>query len=502
MQESDSLVGDFGMDQYVSWGLLTDQLTLEIIWGKFEDFCKPQSNEVCTRFDLLTSFWQGNRSVDEWYNAVQAQVNLAKYPPETAKIMQRDIFWFFLRYEDFVSKTITDGSVDLEKFPASKVRQLAKKLESSKATAHHIKQVAGDPQAAQINLLRHQCTELPAGKYKKKKAHMKPKQVNHKHQGNEGFHPQAQPKKRFDTKGAHNDKSRCSKCGDTIHIEGFQCPAKKYQCKACHKFGHFTSMCYQKKQAPSKYRKPKAHQLKAGTGHVQGSASYDHSDDDSTSEDSFCLQIKIKQKQAKEQRVPKATHLITNLACRLQPHHHRNLYLRARLDTCADVNLMPASVYQLECKDPKMQKLTPSDLQVGTYTTDSVKIVGSCKFYLVHPDTKKLLETSFYVAINDGSVLLSCKTTLLLGLIQPRSRLDYLPPRASLITSSADHPKKMKEVLCNEKKPVAIQSKQQEVTAQMSAVKEKGPKLITDKEMIMHKYPDVFQGIGKFPGPD
>ena len=39
-------LGDFGMDQYVSWGLPTDQLTLEIIWGKFEDFCKLQSNEV------------------------------------------------------------------------------------------------------------------------------------------------------------------------------------------------------------------------------------------------------------------------------------------------------------------------------------------------------------------------------------------------------------------------------------------------------------------------
>ena len=106
--------GDSGMDQYVSWGLPTDQLTLEIIWGKFVDFCKPQSNEVHARFDLLTSFQQGNRSVDEWYNAVQAQVNLAKYPPETAKILQRDIFWFFLRDEDFVSKTISDGSVDLE----------------------------------------------------------------------------------------------------------------------------------------------------------------------------------------------------------------------------------------------------------------------------------------------------------------------------------------------------------------------------------------------------
>ena len=77
--------------------------------------------------------------------------------------------------KNFFSKTISDGSIDLEKFPASKVTQLAKKLESSKATACHIKQIAGDLQAAQINLLRHQCTELPAGKYKKKRAPMKPK---------------------------------------------------------------------------------------------------------------------------------------------------------------------------------------------------------------------------------------------------------------------------------------------------------------------------------------
>ena len=174
------------------------------------------------------------------------------------------------------------------------MRQLAKKLESSKATAHHIKQVAGDLQAAQINLLRHQHTELPAGKYKKKRAPMKLKQANHRHQGNEGYYPQAQPKNRLDTKGVHNDKSICSKCGDTTHLGGFQCPAKKYPCKACHKFGHFTSMCYQKRQAPSKHRKPKAHQLQAGIRYAQGSTSYDHSDDDSTSEDSFCLQIKIK----------------------------------------------------------------------------------------------------------------------------------------------------------------------------------------------------------------
>ena len=191
---------------------------------------------------------------------------------------------------------------------------------------------------------------------------------------------------------------------------------------------------------------------------MKGSASHDHSDEDSTSEDSFCFQVKIKCNQDKEQKVPRPTHLITNLAYRLKPHYTRDLYLRARLDTCADVNLMPVSMYQLVFNDTKMQKLAPSNLQVGTYTTDTFKIVGSCTFYLVHPDTKKPIEVTFYVAMNDGSVLLSCTTTLLLGLIQPRPRLDYLPPRASLITSSADYPKKTKTVLHIQKQEVSTQT--------------------------------------------
>ena len=73
----------------------------------------------------FTSFRQGNHSVDEWYNAVLVQVSLAKYQPETASILHRDISFFFLKNEEFVSKTINVGNVDLEKFPASKVRQLA-----------------------------------------------------------------------------------------------------------------------------------------------------------------------------------------------------------------------------------------------------------------------------------------------------------------------------------------------------------------------------------------
>ena len=111
---------------------------------------------------------------------------------------------------------------------------------------------------------------------------------------------------------------------------------------------------------------------------------------------------------------------------------------------CANVNIMPVNVHKLVFQDPNCEKLAPSKLEIGTYTTDKVKLVGCCMFYLVHPDTKCLQEVRFYVASNNGSVLLSCETTLAPGLIQPCTRLDYLPPRSSLITSSADHPKKTK----------------------------------------------------------
>ena len=86
--------------------------------------------------------------------------------------------------------------------------------------------------------------------------------------------------------------------------------------------------------------------------------------------------------------------------CGLQAkrHHTRNQYLRARLDTCTDGNIMPASVHKLVFNDPELKKLAHSDLEIGTYTTDTLKIVGSCLFYLVHLDTEKVQEVTFYAA--------------------------------------------------------------------------------------------------------
>ena len=201
-----------------------------------------------------------------------------------------------------MSKTINDSNIDLEKFPASMVRQLAKKLESSKSTARHIK-MSSDPQAAEINQLRRQRTELPPSKcQRKQRKAFRSRQASHKYQ-QEQDEREPQVQRKF--KQVHtSQEDRYNRCGDTPHIEGFRCPASRHQCKYCHKFGHFSHLCFKKKQE-SEYkrasRKPKAHQLKVGTYSTQSLLCEQTDTSMSTSEeDSFCLQMKSKSRHAKK----------------------------------------------------------------------------------------------------------------------------------------------------------------------------------------------------------
>ena len=92
--------------------------------------------------------------------------------------------------------------------------------------------------------------------------------------------------------------------------------------------------------------------------------------------------------------------------------------MRARIDTCAEANIIQPSVYKLLFKDPHCKQLAPSTkVEIRTYTTDKINIVGSCSLFVVHPDNSKLKQVTFYVTSQEGSVVLSSKTGLKLNLI-------------------------------------------------------------------------------------
>ena len=99
----------------------------------------------------------------------------------------------------------------------------------------------------------------------------------------------------------YSSEDRCNKCGDSPHVEGFRCPASRYHCKNCHKYGHFRSSCYKKKESEYKGEssKPCPHQLMVGRASTQDSLCGQSDACFSSSDDSFCLQMQVKSTQAK-----------------------------------------------------------------------------------------------------------------------------------------------------------------------------------------------------------
>ena len=53
--------GDFGLDQYISWNFSNEELCLDTIWQKYEEFCNPQANEL--RVDSITNKFQTRSDV-------------------------------------------------------------------------------------------------------------------------------------------------------------------------------------------------------------------------------------------------------------------------------------------------------------------------------------------------------------------------------------------------------------------------------------------------------
>ena len=230
-------------------------------------------------------------------------------------------------------------------------------------------------------------------------------------------------------------------------------------------------MCYKKKEQSNYYQRslrsssPKAHQLKVGP--INNRSSYNQSADYS-SEDSFCLQMKVQpQSDEAETKFTAPQHLATNLEIKLKPHKKKTKFLRARIDTCANVNVIPISMYKLLYKDPDCVKMAPSSKNgISTYTTEKILVLGSCDLFVMHPDTRSLKKVTFQVVNHEGSVIISCATSLDLTLIQPHSELyTRVPDARRLIFSSADDPNKMQKcedqvTMCSGKKGQETQFKQ------------------------------------------
>ena len=86
---------------------------LNFIWGEYESYCKPQSNELGAQYDILKKLTQGSLPAEDWMTKLQSQLHLCNYKPEMEEVLPRDLFLFGLQHESFMSKIISEESPDV-----------------------------------------------------------------------------------------------------------------------------------------------------------------------------------------------------------------------------------------------------------------------------------------------------------------------------------------------------------------------------------------------------
>ena len=224
--------------------------------------------------------------------------------------------------------------------------------------------------------------------------------------------------------------------------------SSRHQCKHCSKTGHFSHLCFRKKQE-RKYKKnprnPKAYQLQGGRYSTEDFLYKQEDTDDSESEDSFCLQMQIMILQA-DQESCDTQHLATNLHFNVKPYGKKTKLLRAKIDTCSNINVVPANIYKILYNDPECIKIQPSKMKgIQTYTKQKIPVIGSCELLALYQDDQCFHKVKFQVVGVEGSVIISCATSINLNLIQIPNQLDTkIPDCAGLIYSSPDAPVKQK----------------------------------------------------------
>ena len=299
------------------------------------------------------------------------------------------------------------------------------------------------------------CKDPKQGQQQGQQFYGKRKQPFHK-----GPTPAAKKPVKAQSNWKPTDPNTCMKCGDTHHRQGFPCPASRFQCKNCSRIGHFTSRCLTKSRTINQINfQEEVNSLNAWQ--AQGDT------------DTFYICQVQEQQQAQQQNTQRVSKcLYVNLPLTARHHHKKRTYLHARIDPGADVNLMPVSVYKCLTGDKKLQHLGPVQCTMTVYTNNTIQNLGSTLVYVKYPGkhTQKLI---FNVTNQEGSVLLCCEDVLSLELITPKDGLEEMEDEAKLISSTVDI-----------NQTTSVLTKQ----------------LVTSKDDIIKYFPEILEGLGKFPG--
>ena len=553
--------------QFRAWGVDDDDLTVEEVWKKFDEYCKSNDSYMRARLELMCMKQDTQEKLISWFERVQAQILLCKYDKKTAELLLCDTFVLKMSDREMAGKIVTEVENKKEdKYTYKDALEKARALDNNKKSGKLLDGItpSWDNQVLAMHAKDH---------------HGRPQRSSQWEKGRK-YRPQSSKNYPSD----RQVKETCIRCGGPRHANiNKECPALGKSCIKCGVKGHYAKVCRKGSKKQSDSNRAQQVQVQVPSA-IEPKFHTDQRMQLTNQQIKICPEKKqcnqVKDRVGREEDEKKL--ILVTLPYSLHPSRKCKQSLRMRVDTCADVNMMPKGVYQELFSDIGLEKITPTHVSVSTYTDEAIQILGKCDLYFPHPVSKKKIKATFYVTSGEGSVLLSCATTFKLDLISVRPRLNEVPNGSIVYTSTLDTPQltdrykvnllnvsmenwrldespdevlsakcpsteehsskkyngiinseKYNGVINNEKYNVITREEEHynDITTQDSSTEEHSsekyngiinnekynvinhyntvnavttkdaePKPITSKEMLKEQFPDVFTGIGRFPG--
>jgi len=250
----------------------------------------------------------------------------------------------------------------------------------------------------------------------------------------------------------------CGNCGYQ-HKPVDSCPAKGKQCDSCKKWNHFAKVCRSKLNVNI-----------SQNSHVHG-VSTQPEQSDSESDNFFIDSIQSKYNVKNDQAFVKLL---------VGPHSSP---IEFKLDTGSQANIIPEYVYDELglCGILQIPKRT-----LSAYNGSSLRTLGVCRL----PSTYKqnTQDVEFYVVDTISTPILRLQSCLNFELIKLVYSIDTTRIKGEQVVKSRKICKKLGSVV-----------KPSQNTSEKASLCNPQSKYL-DKPSVLKQYPDIFKGIGLFPG--
>ena len=241
------------------------------------------------------------------------------------------------------------------------------------------------------------------------------------------------------------DTNKCGRCGYDKHKQGQKCPAQGTRCNNCSGRDHWGSVC----KKPKSKKGDKGKQKRKQVHETQHTETLDDDTDELTFEE---INISIDTLDSDER-----DEIFAELNIKLKGRPRK---LKAKVDTGAQGNILPLRIYKqmfpenFDGKDTPMESaLTQKKTRITAYNKTQIKHYGTCSFSCRYGENATTAE--FYVTEGNGPAII--------GLADSRKL-------------------KLVELNCN-----IVQTSTAKTT-------------VSGKEDLKQRFPDRFDGIGKFEG--